>query len=74
MSRHLDDEDSWGSDDEPQTVDCPYCRASMYEDSPRCPSCGQYISREDAPAERKPWWILIGVCLCLYAVYRWVLR
>ena len=73
MSRRTYDEEFQNGDDG-DTVNCPYCRAPMYADSPRCPACGQYISKEDLPAERKPWWILVGAALCLYAVYRWVLR
>jgi hypothetical protein len=24
------------------------------------------------PPSRKPWWLIVGVLLCLYAVYRWI--
>ncbi|MGQ0636877.1 MAG: zinc ribbon domain-containing protein [Planctomycetaceae bacterium] len=61
----LDDEDA-------STIDCPYCGKAICEESPRCPHCGQYLSQEDAPPGRKPLWIVIGVLLCLYIVYRWV--
>jgi hypothetical protein len=77
-----DDEPDWsGADDDftdasgdagEATVACPYCRRPVHEDSPRCPYCGQYISREDAPPARKPWWIVIGVLLALYVVFRWI--
>src|SRR5262249_54404117 len=56
------------------TVPCKYCRREIYEESARCPYCEKYISAEydeDVPA-RKPWWLLVGVLLCLYAVYRWI--
>ena len=86
MPRHADDwdeADEWqpdedslddppADDDEP-TLPCPYCRRDVIEGSPRCPYCGNYISEEDAPASRKPWWIVIGVLLCLFAVYRWIM-
>lgn len=70
-------EDDWGddgadeSDDELATVPCPHCRRLIPEDTPRCPYCQNYISEEDAPAMRKPWWIIIGSLLVLYIVYRW---
>jgi len=69
----FEDDDFGGSDieDEP-TIACPYCRAEIHEDAQRCPHCEQYISREDAPPTRKPWWIIAGVILCLYLVYRWI--
>lgn len=76
MPRWDDPEDDW-DDDEPVDEDddglapCPYCGREILEDSVRCPGCGSYISREDAPDRRKPWWILVGVIAGLYPVYRW---
>ncbi len=73
MPRVVDDDDAeWDSeDDSMETVPCPYCRRQVPEDAPRCPYCHRYISDEDAPPERKPWWVILGVIACLYAVYRW---
>ena len=59
-------------DDEETTIPCPYCRHPIYEDSPRCPNCGNYISEEDHVPARKPWWIILGVLLAFYVVYRWI--
>ena len=72
------DKDAWNDDedqaegDEDTTTLCPYCRRLIYEDSQRCPHCGNYISEEDAPVARKPWWIIVGALLGLYVVYRWI--
>jgi endogenous inhibitor of DNA gyrase (YacG/DUF329 family) len=68
-----EEEDLYGRDDEEDepTLPCPYCGKDIHEDSPRCPHCERYISEEDAPPTRKPWWILVGVVACLYAIYRW---
>jgi hypothetical protein len=75
-----DEEDGgWDGDDPPyddddgddSTIPCPYCRREIHEDSERCPHCERYISREDAPPARKPWWIVLGVIACLYVIYRW---
>ena len=66
-----DDSDSDDDEEEP-TIPCPYCRRLIHEDTPRCPYCERYISREDAPAARKPWWIVVGVAAALYAVFRWI--
>jgi hypothetical protein len=69
-----DDGDDFEPDDDSDesTIACPYCRQEMYEDSPRCPHCGQYISDEDAPPTRKSWWIVVGVLLCLAVVWLWI--
>ena len=73
-----DDEESWpgdeapDSDDETPTRACPYCRRQIYEDAQRCPYCENYISADDAPPPRKPWWIIVGALVCLYVVYRWL--
>lgn len=69
-----EDDDLEASDDEDDdTIPCPYCRRPIHEDTPRCPYCEQYISQEDAPAARKPWWIIIGALLCLIVFYLWVM-
>ena len=66
------DEDYVDDDDESSTVTCPYCRREIHEDAQRCPYCEHYISDEDRPTERKPWWIVLGVIVCLYIVLRWI--
>jgi hypothetical protein len=67
-----DDEDGSENDDEESTIPCPYCRRPIYEESQRCPYCGSYISAEDAAPTRKRWWIIVGVVLALYVIYRWI--
>lgn len=69
-----DDPDADEGEDEEDTIPCPYCRRDIHEDAQRCPYCESYISREDAPPGRKPWWIILGVVACLYVVYRWIFR
>ena len=78
MPRRDDFEDDW-DDDEPDaddndsaTIPCPYCRRQIHEDSERCPHCERYISEEDDVPRQKPWWLIAGVALGLYAVYRWI--
>ena len=81
-----DDEGDWEPDDEPDddeqaapfadvdepTIPCPYCHESIHEDSVRCPHCEQYISTEDEPTTRKPWWIILGFILCGLIAYMWI--
>ena len=80
MTRRTTGEDEWDdpwpsedADDDP-TIPCPYCRREIYEDAERCPYCERYISREDAPADMRPWWIIAGLVLCLIVVYFWIVR
>ena len=61
-----DSELEGGYDDEEPTIPCPYCRREIHEDAQQCPYCEQYLSREDAPPARKPWWIVAGAIVCLY--------
>ena len=76
----FDDDDDFESDDfddedddgEEETISCPYCRREIYEDAVRCPCCEQYLSQEDSPPSRRPWWIIAGAVVCLYIVYRWI--
>ncbi|QDU25354.1 hypothetical protein ETAA8_04200 [Anatilimnocola aggregata] len=78
MKRHNQNDDDWddeefdNSDDEP-TIDCPYCRREIHEDSQRCPYCERYISDEDSPPTRKPWWIYVTVGLLLFVMLDWLL-
>jgi hypothetical protein len=55
------------------TAPCPHCGRQVYDDAERCPYCENYISEEDTPpSSRKPWWLILGVLACMYAVYRWI--
>jgi len=71
-----DVDEEWQPDpeDEDETTPCPHCKAPVYDQAERCPACGWYISEEDAPPSRRPWWIVLGVILGLFAVYLWVMR
>lgn len=72
-----DEEELYGDEGDEEleepTVPCPYCRREIHEDAQRCPYCEQYISAEDAPAWQKPWWLLLGVAICLLIVLSWFL-
>jgi hypothetical protein len=71
----LDSDDSNGDHEDGEqepTIPCPYCRREIFEDSVRCPHCGEYLTAEDVPAGPKPWWIILGVLLCLAAIWVWI--
>jgi predicted nucleic acid-binding Zn ribbon protein len=68
------DEADEGDDDDDDTIPCPYCLRPVYEDAERCPACGHYLSREDRERpSRHPWWLVIGVLVCLLVTLRWVI-
>jgi predicted nucleic acid-binding Zn ribbon protein len=61
-------------DDGPAVVPCPFCRAEVLEDTERCPRCGNYLSREDAPS-REPksrFWMVMMILALLLAAF-WVI-
>ena len=64
-----DDDGEFGDapdDDAGDVVEaCPWCGEEMYDDSPRCPACGQYRSREDSPPDQKPAWVLMTAVVLL---------
>lgn len=68
----FDEEPDYGDDDEAETIPCPNCREPIVEDAPSCPYCGHYITDEDLRKSSKPWWLYLGVAVCLYIVYRWI--
>lgn len=58
------DESYYLNDDETETLDCPSCGAAVYEDSPRCPVCGEYVTFANtgyAWSNRPIWWVLLGL-------------
>ena len=61
------DDDDWDDDN---TIPCPHCRRHIHENAEQCPYCERYLSEEDAPFSPKPWWVVLGAILGLYAVYR----
>ena len=71
-----DDDDADSGDDpddgDEPTVPCPWCRREIFEDSPRCPFCERYLSREDVAAPRKPLWVIVTALVCLAVVIWWI--
>lgn len=64
-------EDDMDEHDDPEVVACPYCGHAMIEEADICPSCGSFISFEDAP-RRYPLWIWIAVIAAFAATLPWV--
>lgn len=74
-----DTEGDWDNDeaeddgDDESTVPCPFCRREMFEDSPRCPSCGEYVSAADFARNGRPRWVLVTAAVCLAIAVLWAL-
>ena len=57
-----DEDDIGEQDDEAEVLPCPHCGADVYEDAPKCPACGHYITFESSLWSSRPWWwILLGL-------------
>ena len=49
-------------DDDAEVLPCPHCGADVYEDTPQCPVCGQYITFDRSVWSARPlWWIILGL-------------
>ena len=74
-----DTEGDWDGDeaddegDDESTVPCPFCRREMFEDSPQCPSCGEYVSAADFARNGRPRWVLVTAAVCLAMAVLWAL-
>ncbi len=72
-SDDLDDDeypDEWESDDDDvvDLVECPHCRAEIYEEAQQCPVCEQYVS--DARTTRlSPFWTATAVIVLVWIAY-----
>ena len=60
----FDDTGDYDSELEP-TRDCPSCGVEMLEICVQCPSCGQWLSREDSHSTSQPRWVIIAALICL---------
>jgi endogenous inhibitor of DNA gyrase (YacG/DUF329 family) len=58
--------------DDDATAPCPHCGAEIYDDAERCPECGGYVSREEAPPARRPLWVIVGAVICLVIALGWI--
>jgi len=65
-------------DDDPEsavdTVPCPFCKGQVYEDAEWCPTCRNYLFYDGSLGRQKPWWLVVGVVVCLLVVLYWILR
>ncbi len=61
-------------DAESETVACPVCRRSVYEDAEKCPHCGEWITPASTAEHRSRTWrwpVLIALLIVMILV-AWV--
>jgi hypothetical protein len=77
-----DDEEDFGGDAEyhPEAEDagtfkCPACSTEIYGDSPRCPSCGDYVTPgARSGAKSMPRWVWVVTVVMILALVGGALR
>jgi predicted RNA-binding Zn-ribbon protein involved in translation (DUF1610 family) len=77
-----DDEHEWEAesddyaDDEPEgdQLPCPSCGEMVYDDTDRCPHCGDWIMPLEASTSRKSTLWIIGAVLALIGLLIWIIR
>jgi RNA polymerase subunit RPABC4/transcription elongation factor Spt4 len=62
------DDDSDNDDDDDGYIACPHCGGTMLEAADYCPNCERWITREDLPDRRQPWWIIIVVLILVATI------
>ena len=66
-----DEADEGADEDDDGLMPCPYCGAAIYEDSPRCPKCENYLSDAERTTTMQPRWIVVTavVLLVVFALF-----
>jgi hypothetical protein len=63
----------WDNDDDPETIACPVCGADVYEESERCPACGEYITPNTSPlAGRSAAFVILGIAGIVATIWAFV--
>ena len=71
-AKHLPDPSDWN--EEPAEVRCPSCGRMVFEDTPKCPHCGDWINAASDTEHRSRtfiWPIAIAVLIALVLI--WIL-
>ena len=75
----IDEDWGEGDDDETGVVECPNCRADVYEEADSCPACGEFLTGSSQPLDRKPLWFValglfgvLAVILLFSGILQWL--
>lgn len=55
------------------TSECPHCEAEVYEDTEHCPSCGEWLTRQELADNPSPPWAMVIAVLAIVALLLWLL-
>jgi len=67
-------EDEFEAEDaEAELLACPECGAMVYEETQRCPQCGEWITPPAAASRAGRMWLAL-VVLAIVALVAWMLR
>lgn len=79
MSRQRDDEveldefddDEINDDSAAEELPCPSCGRTIYEDTDRCPHCGDWVMPLAAAAVRKDWvwWTALALVAVMFVTW-----
>ena len=70
-----EDDDDFDDSDDAVYPRCRSCGTELFDDETvRCPSCGNYQSREDAPPTRHPGWIIFTAILLVFMSLYWIVK
>ena len=70
-----EDDDDFDDSDDAVYPRCRACGVELFDDETvRCPSCGNYQSREDAPPTRHPGWIIFTAILLVFMSLYWIVK
>lgn len=59
-------------DEDYDTVECPSCSASVYEDAEQCPVCGEYIHSASLRSLKPKWFVGIAIVLVVAMLWAYI--
>ncbi|MBA4018405.1 MAG: hypothetical protein C0483_14660 [Pirellula sp.] len=59
----IDEEDDSDDADGDDLLPCPHCGAAIYEQSEKCPKCGEYVDPD--AQHRKPLWVVFTLLVLI---------
>ena len=58
------------SDDDPETIACPFCGRELVEEAEVCPKCGNFLggSDDNVTTRSHPRWVIVTAIVVLAAI------